>query len=74
MTTDGGGWTLAFSSTQVDGASEEVGTQTPNPQQATLTPTGPQVRPLLEPAWNPAAHARSASLPPSKSWTVFAFW
>lgn len=43
MTTDGGGWTLAFSSTIVDGTSEELGVTSPSPNQATLTPESQQI-------------------------------
>jgi len=43
MTTDGGGWTLVFSSTIVDGTSEELGVNRPSPNQATLTPVTQQI-------------------------------
>jgi hypothetical protein len=43
MTTDGGGWTLAFSSTIVDGTNEELGNTSPSPNQATLTPATQQI-------------------------------
>ena len=43
MTTDGGGWTLIFSSNAVDGHDEEIGTLQASPNQATITPTTQQI-------------------------------
>jgi hypothetical protein len=43
MTTDGGGWTLVFSSNAVDGHDEEYGVAAASPTQATLSPATQQL-------------------------------